>query len=347
MLRKPTFDTSVSQQSDNIALIDWLTVVCYGLSLEEVKYLIGLSHAPWDNNDRYMNGYPARLYFGGINILYGADDPELVKTPRNDMGICINMSGQGCRSFETYSTKSWNDVIPIFFTLTDYVKEKNGRRFSYNITRLDIAFDDHTGLFDLPVIAQKVKEREYLSPSKYSEITYSDQQEDDLQGLSVYIGSAASDIRFRFYDKAAERGFKDRHWVRLEMQLRDERATMAAHNLVLSDIGSVFKGICNHYITFVDPGLDTNKSRWEVSPWWNAFLEYASDISLVVSPGVEYNLSKTEFYLFRQYGQAMFVLSSIYDDAYILKKVKDCYSLNDLDPKYKRILDQAKLGGFL
>lgn len=347
MVKQP-FDTSVSQYSNNIALVDWLTVVCYGLTTDDVIDLLGMSHIPWDDQLRFRNGYPARLYFGGINILYGADDPNLMPDPtkcRDDMGICIDMSGTGCRSFESHGRNDWNFLFHTFFTLTKKIREKKGRRYSFNITRLDLAYDDHTGVLDLHQIAFHVKDRLYISPSKYSDIQWSDNQDADIEGLCIYIGSGASDIRFRFYDKAAERGFKDRHWIRLEMQLRDDRATKAAHELLGTDVGVVLKGICKHYLTFVDDSTDSNKSRWPVTKWWSDFLDDVSSIRLFETPGYEYNLAKSEYYLLRQYGQLLVTFSSIYDDAYIIERAKSQYSLKDLDPKYRKLIDAAKLKG--
>ncbi len=346
MLEKQTFETSVSQYSKNIALVDWLTVVCYGLTVEEVTDLLGMSHIPWDDQLKFMNGYPARMYFGGINILYGADNPSLMPDPtkcRDDMGICINMSGSGCRSYETYGRGDWKFLFHTFFTLTKKVRVKKGRRYSFNITRLDLAYDDHTGTFDINRIASSIKERLYRSRSKYSEIQWSDNQDSDIQGLSVYVGSASSDILFRFYDKAAERGYNDRHWIRLEMQLRDDRATNAAAQLLSNDVGIVLKGICSHYINFVDEVADTNKSRWPVTKWWSDFLSQVDSIALFESPGTEYNLVKSEYYLCKQYGQLMVTLDHLYDFSYILDRVRSVYPLSDLDPKYKKIIESAKI----
>lgn len=343
---KQPFETSISKYQTNLAIVDWLTVTCHGLTVDDVKDLLGMQHIPWDDHLKFMNGYPARLYFGGINILYGADDINLmsdVNKLRDDMGICINMSGTGCRTFETHGRNDWSYLFHTFFTFTNKIREKKGRRFSYNITRLDLAYDDHIGSFDLPLISDHIKERHYLSPSKYSQIEWSDNQDDDIQGLTVYVGSASSDIRFRFYDKAAERGFKDRHWVRLEMQLRDDRATKAAHELLCNDVGNVLRGICSHYLTFVEESNDSNKSRWPVSSWWSAFLDNVASIRLFESPGSEYNLAKSEYYLLRQYGQLMATFDAIYDAAYIINRVRSIYPVSDLDPKYKKLIEAAKL----
>ena len=79
----------------NLILIDWLTATSHIDSVDGIKELLGLDKAgiTWETKEAYMNGYPMRQSFGGINILYGG---------REDMGVCHTMSGQGCRSFESY-----------------------------------------------------------------------------------------------------------------------------------------------------------------------------------------------------------------------------------------------------
>ena len=58
---------------------------------------------------------------------------------------------------------------------------------------------------------------------------------------TVYFGSAKSEVRFRIYDKAQERGGLGYHWVRFEMQLRRERA----FNFLVSELvlGERFCGV--------------------------------------------------------------------------------------------------------
>ena len=88
---------------------------------------------------------------------------------------------------------------------------------SLYITHLDVVFDDHTGILDIERIAQDTQEQRFVSRMKYWEVVRSS------GGISCQIGSPKSKILVRIYDKAAERGFTDgRHWVRVELQLRDK-----------------------------------------------------------------------------------------------------------------------------
>lgn len=338
-------ETSLTEITENVFIIDWLTVVYHGCTVDDVKDSLGMnsSSIPWEDELKFRNGYPKQCYWNGVTISYGADDPAFAKDPskvRTDMGICLNLSGTGCRSFETYGHGDWFKLLAEYFTLRDTgIREKKGRKYSYNITRLDLAFDDHTGLLDIYRIRQDTEERYYVSKSKYAEVIWSDDQTDDIQGLNIQVGSDKSDIKVRIYDKAAERGFKDRHWVRVELQLRDDRARLAADDLIKqSHIGNTVSGILMNYLTFRIPSEDSNKSRWEIANYWKSLLTTMQAVRLWESPGEEYNFSKTEHWLCKQYGQAIVVMDQVHDPNYLIERCMAMYPLNDLAPKYKNML---------
>lgn len=79
--------------------------------------------------------YGKRLSFGNIDIYYDSINKE------QDY-IMLEMSGQGCREFETFS----------FLNLDDLVAMCQHNSKDYHLCRIDIAFDDHTGIFDIKKI---------------------------------------------------------------------------------------------------------------------------------------------------------------------------------------------------
>ena len=88
---------------ENIFLIDWLTFTVKGSSVDQLKSLIGLSDGYLEGSSKWeemggCNGYPKSEMYNGIRIMYGASD---------EMGICVNMSGQGCRTFESFGSGDW------------------------------------------------------------------------------------------------------------------------------------------------------------------------------------------------------------------------------------------------
>lgn len=306
------------EEQNNVFLIDWITVVFHNASVPLIQSILGLSapDVPWETEQAFRNGYPCRTTYKHINILWGADEERFYKSDekksasdkvRTDMGICLDISGQGCREFENVEGNDW---LKFLHDICD-------RDFKTTITRLDLAYDDHIGTLDLYRIAQDVQERNYTSPSKKAQIIWSDDQVHDVNGLTVYIGSKSSDVMVRIYDKAAEREFgSERHWVRCELQLRHDRCIAAAAEILKQQhIGRTVSGILRNYLLFREPsGTDDNKSRWPVAPYWDRVLLDMERVRLWISPGEPYNFSKTELHMIKQYGQALLTFREINGD---------------------------------
>lgn len=273
----------------NNVIIDWLTFTSKIHSTDNIINMLGLNKPgiAWQTVPG-LYGYKSRLVFGNISIMYDGFS--------EDMGICVSMSGQGCRDFETYADCEWSEL----FNEIDSAGE------DMKVTRIDIAYDDFDGLLDINTICDDVLNHNYVSPLSKWEVCHTS------EGSSAYIGSPASPFRLRFYDKALERGFTDgRHWIRCEMQLRKNRASAFVKMLVDSDIdnfgiGELFAGVLNNYIRFVSPSADSNLSRRDTAPWWLLFVENLNKISIFVSPGTEYNEINLENYVVKQAGNSIY-----------------------------------------
>lgn len=112
----------VSIPQENVILIDWLTVTFHDIQVQDVKKLLGLDQPDIDWEDRlsFRHGYPRQCTFANIVIRYGADNVDnyadddkksAADKVRYDMGICLDMSGNGCRSFETYGSGNWMELL--------------------------------------------------------------------------------------------------------------------------------------------------------------------------------------------------------------------------------------------
>lgn len=309
------------EKRENIFLIDWLTVTSKCDSVHTMINILGMSDVSWEHKESYMNGYPFRCSFNGINILYGA---------REDMGVCLTMSGTGCRAFETYSimkgTGSWIQILILF------VSDPR----SYNITRLDIAFDDHTGILDIDEIKDDTDDHNYVSKSRWWKVEYGS------EGCTIYHGSPQSNVRIRIYDKAAERGYQDdTHWIRVEIMLRDTNAANTV-SLILAHakIAPVFCGILRNYLTYRIPSGDSNKSRWPLAEYWERLLNEAAPLSVWSAPGEEYNIFKLTNFLVNQCGGAITCWREIFGLDQLNKEIK--MKEIQLSPKYQRLIEQHK-----
>ena len=325
---------------DNVFLIDWLTVTFHNIHVWDIQEILGMKSVPWSSARSFCNGYPMDCNFNHIHIRYGADNPVFYDDPkkaRNDMGICLDMSGQGCREFESYSSKSWFDFIRDIFRCGGVL----GARF--NVTRLDLAYDDHSGLLNMWQMKRDIEDRNYISKSKKSLIIWSDDQETDVQGLTLQIGSKSSPVLIRIYDKAAERGYgKEKHWIRVELQLRADRAREALKLLFQREsIGMVASGIIRNYCCFVTPTSDTNRSRWPIADYWQRVLEGMEKLRVWVAPGEEYNFSKAENHLVHQYGQMLQAYEMIHGEIHsLLDRSRSAYP--DLKPKYRSAVEAER-----
>lgn len=329
---------------DNVFLIDWLSVTFHGCKVDEVQSILGMTKYDWVTSSSFVNGYPMSTSFSNIHIRWGADDARFYRDSidkngvfhsaaskaRDNMGIQLDMSGQGCRSFEEFSDHSWFDLFERIYRF--------GGRFS--VTRIDLAYDDHSGLLDIWRMRYDVEDRNYISKAKKARLIWSDDQEKDIQGLTLQIGSQSSHVLIRIYDKAAERGFgKDRHWIRVELQLRDDRAHEALRLLFQREsVGIVASGIIRNYCCFVTPTSDSNRSRWPIAEYWQRVLEGMEKLRVWVAPGEPYNFSKSENHLIYQYGQFFQAYYAVHGEfSSLLDRSRAAHP--QLKPKYVNAVD--------
>ena len=297
----------------NTVIFDWLSLTTRIHSVNDLISILGLSSETvvWETV-KGAHGYRDRLYFGGISLHYNG---------RDDMGIWLEMSGQGCRSFETYGT---GDYAALFELALDEPED-------VHITRLDVAYDDHSGILDIGEICDDVRAGNYVSRFRGWQVV------DGSDGQSVTLGSRSSEVLVRIYDKAAERGLEDgSHWVRCELQLRRDRAL--EYVKLGSAAGDSFRGVLLNYLRFVEPcGDDTNKWRWPMRDYWSDLVGDAARISVYARPGVEYNLGNLCNFVVEQAGNAIKTYTMIFGWYDLQQALKERRS--QLSPTYRRLID--------
>ena len=310
-----------NEYSKNIILLDWLTFSVKSMSLEDVKALLGL----WDMVEwqelKGFYGYENRLYYCGMSINYGG----------NNDTICCELSGQGCRAFETYSFyKNFGQLLNFIYLHSDI----------FNLTRLDVAYDDFDGFLNLKTIDKALADNLYTS--KFSNIRSEVPRRGDV-GFTIYFGSMKSNTMFRIYDKRAERSRSDLdHWIRFELQLRDESAKNFLNALEIHNynVGFCFYGVVNNYIRFVVNNDDTHLYRRPSARWWRKFIEHTQKISVFTAKDVNYNLSGVKNYVCNQAGNAIQCLINVYGLDEVGKLIKNRDIL--YSKKYMVIEKQSK-----
>jgi phage replication initiation protein len=251
------------------SLIDWCSFTVTDRSaLAEVFSMMGISLNTFVQVQKGKNYYKVQHRFGNIVILSDG---------MPGMGIHVEMSGQGCREFDSSSGR-WRDLLSKII--------KVGGRFS----RIDAALDDHKGHFTLEEIEGKIQRREVRSLFKKFRIIddYNLADESGHNGKTIYCGSANSEIQVRIYDKAAQQKVENT-WIRTEVVCRNEHANMLARYICETDnLGEIIGGILKNYLAFIDPSADSNRARWPVSSWWNKFQGAVERVKLTIKRKVKH-----------------------------------------------------------
>ncbi len=311
---------------ENRLIYDWLSLSTRIHKPDEIISLLGMESCPWEILTS-GNGYTHRYYFNGISVSFVDGDMSHVGG-----FYLLDMSGQGCRTFETYGTGDFESL----FKLVQREHGKSKIEQDVRLTRLDVAFDDMTGIFDIDVICDKTRLAEFVSRIQRYEAIYGS------KGNSVNFGSKGSNVFIRIYDKARERGYTDgRHWVRCELQLRKENACGFVNKLPDNSLSTLYCGVLKNYLSFREVNEeDSNKRRWEESPWWTAFLNNARAISVADKPGVIYNLSACEKYVLTQPVGSIKTLIKIYGSDSFIEMIENAPTPKN--PKYRRLIAEAE-----
>lgn len=302
----------------NKVLYDWLTFSTKIHSLFDVIDMLGLQGVKFEQmRGRYC--YADRLNYDGINIMYNG---------REDMGICVEMSGQGCRDFETYGNGDYQGIFDMILENWNADAEKR----QMNISRLDVAYDDFDKILDLGYYMQAAQKGDYVSRCKDIEVIYSN------KGCSVCHGSRRqSDVYVRMYDKKIERGRTDlEHWIRCEIKLKDDCAR--GFIALGGDIRDNYFDVLNNYLRYVIPSSnETNKSMLPSSPEWLKFVETWEKVSIFDKPGTEYNFSNLFGYVNNQLSGAITTYIDVLGVGQFMKNIRDSQKGKALNPKYERI----------
>lgn len=302
----------------NRIVYDWLSFTSKIHSPQDLIDLMGFRDVTFESLSG-LNGYRDRLYYDGVSICYNG---------RDDMGVYVNLSGHGCRAFERDGN---GDYDSIFREIIENWDEDSAKR-QMNITRIDIAYDDFTGLLDLEAIQRDVLAQNFVSRFNDWALNVSS------KGVCVSHGSTSSDTYIRIYDKKAESHSDDvDHWVRCELQLRSHNAL--GFICVDDTVDNKYFGVLNNYLRYVVPDQsDSNKRRWATAPHWQRFLDSHTDtISIFCKPADTYDLYKLDNYVFGQCAAAVYTMIDVCGIDNFLSRVHKKVSTSKLNPHYRQI----------
>lgn len=287
-------------------LVDWLTFSVKETEPRKViQGYLGLDPELFQDAGYGLLGYNKVLRFSDICVCYEPRENDFFK----DMGVCVSMSGNGCRAFETMSKlapahisdkqDAASHVFPELFRLLASDAEAN-------ISRIDIACDDREGYLNMEEIIEKVQSNELNSrmTKRSVVVSYDGTQR---SGTTVYIGAPSSDFRVRIYDKALEEGVEG-HWVRVELVLRHENANAFAEKLLdAPSVGKLAAQVINDKFSFIERD-DSNITRCTVCTWWMKFVDELEAVRLVARCVIQHSVERVESWVESQVGPSLAIL---------------------------------------
>ena len=191
--------------------VDWLTFSVKKEDPNEViRDYLGLDPALFQDTGYSLLGYNKVLRFSDICVCHEPRENQHFK----NMGVCVSMSGNSCRAFETMSKLGVRDKQGTQSVVFPALFQRLAADESANVSRIDIACDDREGYLNMDEIIDRTRSNEINSRLLRRTINFSLNGKDKA-GATVYIGAPSSDFRVRIYDKALEQGVEG-HWVRVE-----------------------------------------------------------------------------------------------------------------------------------
>jgi phage replication initiation protein len=269
------------ETSDLRFLIDWCQVTVKNMDAEMI--CTELLNIPFQ-----LMKADIRVGIKGYHSSYCYDDIRILESSgiNQENGIQLLMSGQGCRNYEMFleaNDETWFD----FF---DRVVA-----FNFNVPRLDLAIDDFKTYFKISKLIKLAKSGQIVTRLKGGRSNDSFTLKDgEKKGDTLYLGSRSSGLNIRFYEKNYEQAEKlglDKDdilpkWNRYELELRQEKATVAMKELCKSrDVSAVSLGILQESMRIVRPtGNDADRRRWQLWEPWAWFMTDVKGLKLSIEP---------------------------------------------------------------
>ncbi len=303
-------------------LVDWLT-----FSVKEkdprkvIQQFLGMDPDLFqDTGYTQFMGYTRVQRFSDILVCSeGREDKNF-----HDMGVCVSMSGNGCRTFETMSKLTFPGVkdkqgmesvaFPVLFQLLVSTE-------GANVSRIDIACDDHTGYLSMDKIIEKTYAGDINSRMTFRDV-HSSMKGKKKAGATVYIGAESSAFRVRIYDKALEQG-TDGHWVRVELVMRDKNSRSFVENMTNSEnVGKLAAQVINDKFSFIQQD-DSNITRCTVCSWWTDFVDELEAVRLVARKVIQHSVERIGSWVEAQVGPSLAILFRTMGWPYIFEIAKD------------------------
>ena len=302
-------------------LVDWLTFSVKGKDPKKViRDYLGMDPVLFQDTGYGLLGYNRVLRFSDICVCYEPRENDFFQ----GMGVCVSMSGNGCRAFESMSKLTFGgakDKQGMESAAFSVLFQKLAADTAANVSRIDIACDDREGYLCMDDIVRKVQANEVNSRMTRRSVMVSFDGT-RRSGSTVYIGAASSDFRIRIYDKALEQS-ADGHWVRVELVMRGRNANAFVTELTnAACVGKLAAQVVNDKFSFIDRD-DSNITRCTVCGWWKNFVDELEAVRLVARCVVQHRIEQIDNWVEWQVGPSLAILLRSMGSLHILQLAQE------------------------
>lgn len=295
-------------------------------SKKVVEEVLGMDFRSFYFAETRLYGYIEMYQKGMIRVLNSKKG--------DDRGVLIELSGQGCRNFESV-LDARNDSWHAFFSRC--------QSFNGVVRRVDIAIDDFEEIFSLHEMAVKLSRGEF--DSKFRSWRYQEEKRliDNLSsGLSIYLGSPQSLMYFCFYQKNYEIAKKQKIALeeievknRYEIRLRDQKAVSFIEKyLARNDFSELTLGILSNQLIMLEKPKGEDDRVWKP---WAEFIRGVEKVKLTISPEKP-NYNRKLSYLKTQPARTMKIVK-IVDEILGLNRFGEILESTELREQDERIIE--------
>lgn len=272
-------------------LVDWLSfTVTVHKRFGEILSLFGFDFTDFFESDKGSMGYKRMLLYRGANI-------RVLFEGNDNMGVHFDVSGSAIGVFLDHYRDGISEVTPWDTLAVDMDLHVMNHMLARvmdvgHFTRLDLAVDNKGDIyFRLSELVRILNKLRFISKFRSWREVCEKRTSGEVIGHTLYFGSRSSSVMLRVYDKQLEQNAKcaDRpvmsEWVRWELELKDDRAQLAAQHLISGmSVGQVCIGVLGNYLRIINFD-DSNKSRCSSDIKWIRFTEDISRLRLYVPHG--------------------------------------------------------------
>lgn len=314
--------------------IDWLSFTITDCrSIGEALGMFGFNFVDFYECERGAMGYTRMLILNGstLRVLFDGND---------NMGVHFDVSGSAVGDLFDYYKRMRSELTPWDTMAVDLDIQIMSDLLSSilkvgHISRLDLAVDNKEQIYyRVSELATILKNGRFISKFRTWRDVIECKTSGETLGHTVYLGSRMSSVMLRVYDKQLEQNSKRREsdevieyeWVRWELELKEERAQVAAEMLAQGlSVGEVCVGVLANYLRIINFD-DSNKSRCSTDIKWDSFIDGVEKLRLYI-PHEEVSIDDKKNWIIRQVAPTLTaVIIANYGDISFLMNYMDLYA---------------------